>query len=91
MWRLLGSNGRRGLLAGRSALLDGWLAIALFQGRQADGKHKLLFAVVVELNNDVLFRTGHYRAQAVLAVLDLRTLCESWFDSHKRGVWGPLS
>jgi hypothetical protein len=24
-------------------------------------------------------------------VFDLRTLCESWFDSHKGGVLGPLS
>jgi|SRR5580693_9319674 hypothetical protein len=89
-WRLLWGgllgNRRRGLLTGRAAFLHGRLAIALFQRRQGDRKDKLLFTMVIKLDNDVFFRAGHHGAQAVLAVFDLRTLRESWFDSHKGGV-----
>lgn len=54
------SNGRRGFFAGRAALLDGRLAIALFQRRHGDRKHKLLLAMVVELNDNMLFGAGTY-------------------------------
>jgi hypothetical protein len=84
---LLGNRGR-GLLAGGTALFDRGLAIALFKRWQGDGKNKFLFAMVIKLDNDVFFRAGHYGAQAVFAVFNLRTLCESWFDSHKGGCKG---
>ena len=53
------SSGVSGLLTGGPALFHRRLAIAFLEVRQHDRSHKLLFAVIVELDHDMIVVAGY--------------------------------
>jgi hypothetical protein len=78
---VLGGSGSR-FLPGGALLLRGWLSIALLESRQDDRKHEFLFAMLIELDNNMFLVTGNDRTESEFRVFDLRALSESWFASH---------
>ena len=71
------------LLPGCAAFLNGRLPVTLFQCRQGHGSHKLLFAVIIKLDDDVLVVAGHNRTKTKLRMFNLRPLGERWFTGHE--------
>lgn len=80
-----GSNG--GSLFARGSTLFGWrLTVALFQVRDDDGQYELLFAMLVELDDNVLFGAGNNGTKTEFGVFNLGSLREGWFKCHCGGI-----
>ena len=53
---------RSGFLTSRPPLFHRRLAVALLKSGDGDGQHEFLFAMIVELDHDILFGAGKNRA-----------------------------
>src|SRR4051794_20613789 len=83
---LCGSSRGSNLLPGCPPFLDRRLSVTLFQCGQSHRGHKLLLAVIIKLDDDVLVVTRDNRTETKLRVFDLRALSERWFTGHERRV-----
>ena len=82
-----GGSSRRSSLLARGPAFFGWrLTIALFQVRDHDAQHELLFTVLIELDDNVLFGAGNNGTEAKLRVFNLSSLREGWFKCHCGGI-----
>jgi hypothetical protein len=79
------SNNSSSLFPGGPPFLYRRLAIAFLEGRNRNGSHKLLLAMVIEFNDDVIVIARDYGAEPKLSVLDLGTLSECRFACHDYG------
>jgi hypothetical protein len=73
---------RRYFLLGAAPFFDGRLAIALLKIGKNNLKNELLFAMVVELDHDIVLITGHNASEPELGVIDLGSLREGGFVGH---------
>jgi hypothetical protein len=81
-WLSPSGSGSSSFFPAGATLFDGGLTIAFLQSRKDDGRDELLFAMVVELDDDVIVVTREHRTEPEFAVLDLGALRKCRFISH---------
>jgi hypothetical protein len=79
-------RGSRYFLLGAAPFFHGRSSIALLQVGENDLQNELLFAVIVELDHDVVFIAGHHASEPKLGMIDLGSLREGGFSGHETGI-----